>query len=214
MEDIIESFDTTEGYEVILGYMDNVWIHDFLEEYNQFFFWDRDVKHLNTLEDGRINDDYIGFCQESLGIALGILKPEDITDDKEDQQMYKARADRILKNYRVFPIWIYEHSAYKFYIGYLTDKRDSRFWGVLLIDKKKRKEYRIETEPTSEDTDYIMDIFTERFNWRLKELVILDKNKEFVDGLSYLTDYHDAETIFNENFPKSYGEKVLDSELL
>ena len=122
-DNTIQNFFTDKWYQVKLQYMDRETdFHDFLYEYTHFYFWDDRAKHITDVKDGRENDKQYSFSQESLWIALWILKPEDITDDEEDQAMYKHYADDILEKYRVFPVWIYEHSLFKFiYDIKLTD---------------------------------------------------------------------------------------------
>ena len=68
--------------------------------------------------------------------------------DEEDIEELK----KLEEKYNFLPVWIYEHSAYRFYLGNMH-WRDNRYWGVLAVEKDDKI-----------NLDAFMDDFTNRFN--------------------------------------------------
>lgn len=205
----IETRETSKGYRIQLCYSSRVYeIHDLLEEYVNFCFIDRDIKHVNT----------INYWEDELYIALG-NDAKNLGYDDEDIETLEEQAKSINDKYWVFPINIYEHSDYNFTIWY-RHWRDDRFWWVLLIDKEKRKEYRTEEEPTDEDLKNIMKTFTALYNWRVYEINILQKDiytnkkwdvleqRDYVDWISWIIDNREEE--YEANYSKEYWELTKD----
>ena len=209
IEEPIETRDTSKGYKVQLCYSSHVYeIHDLLEEYVNFCFIDRDIKHVNT----------VNYWEDELYVALG-NDAKNLWYDEEDIETLEEQAKSINDKYWIFPINIYEHSEYHFSIWY-RHWRDDRFWWVLLIDKEKRKEYRIEKEPTDEDLKNIMKTFTALYNWRVYEINILQKDiytnkkwdeliqREYVDWIDWIIDNREEE--YESNYSKEYWELTKD----
>lgn len=209
IEEPIESKETSKGYKIQLCYSTHVYqIHDLLEEYVDFCFIDRDIKHVNTID----------YWEDELYIALG-NDAKNLWYDEEDTKTLEEQAKSINDKYWVFPINIYEHTDYNFSIWY-RHWRDDRFWWVLLLDKEKRKEYRIEKEPTADDLNYIMKTFTALYNWWIYEINILQKDiytnkkwdeliqREYVDWISWIIDNREEE--YEDNFAKEYWEIIKD----
>lgn len=207
IEEPIETRETSKGYKIQLCYSSHVYqIHDLLEEYIDFCFIDRDIKHVNTID----------YWEDELYIALG-NDAKNLWYDEEDIKTLEEEAKSINDKYWVFPINIYEHSDYNFSIWY-RHWRDDRFWWVLLLNKEKRKEYRIEEEPTDEDLKNIMKTFTALYNWRVYEINILQKDiytnkkwdtleqRDYVDWMSWIIDNREEE--YEDNYSKEYWELI------
>lgn len=207
IEEPIETRDTSKGYKIQLCYSSHVYeIHELLEEYVNFCFIDRDIKHVNT----------INYWEDELYIALG-NDAKNLWYDEEDIKTLEEQAKSINDKYWIFPINIYEHTDYNFSIWY-RHWRDDRFWWVLLIDKEKRKEYRIEEEPTEEDLKNIMKTFTALYNWWVYEINILEKDiytnkkgnvleqREYVDWISWIIDSREEE--YEDNYSEKYWEII------
>ena len=209
IEEPIETRDTSKGYKIQLCYSSRVYeIHELLEEYIDFCFIDRDIKHVNT----------INYWEDELYIALG-NDAKNLGYDDEDIETLEEQAKNINNKYWIFPINIYEHSDYHFSIWYRY-WRDDRFWWVLLIDKEKRKEYRIEEEPTWDDLEYIMKTFNALYNWWIYDINILQKDiykndkgeeliqRDYVDWISWIIDNREEE--YEANYSKEYWELTKD----
>ena len=207
IEDPIEMRETSKGYRIQLCYSSHTYeIYDLLEEYVNFCFIDRDIKHVNT----------INYWEDELYVALG-NDAKNLGYDEEDTKTLEEEAKSINDKYWIFPINIFEHSDYNFTIWY-RHWRDDRFWWALLIDKEKRKEYRIEQEPTDEDLKNIMKTFTALYNWRVYEINILQKDiytnkkwdeleqREYVDWISWIIDNREEE--YEDNYSKEYWEII------
>lgn len=207
IEEPIEMRETSKGYRIQLCYSSHTYeIYELLEEYVNFCFIDRDIKHLNT----------INYWEDELYVALW-NDAKNLGYDEEDIKTLEDEAKSIKDKYWIFPINIFEHSDYNFTIWY-RHWRDDRFWWVLLIDKEKRKEYRIEEEPTDEDLKNIMKTFTALYNWWVYEINILEKDiytnkagnvleqREYVDWISWIIDNREEE--YEDNFSEKYWEII------
>lgn len=209
IEEPIETFTTSKGFKIQLQYSYHVYeIHDMLEEYVNFCFIDRDIKHVNT----------VNYWEDELYIALW-NDAKNLWYDEEDTETLEEQAKNIKDKYWIYPINIYEHSWYAFSIWYKS-WWDDRFWWCLLLDKEKRKEYRTEEEPTNEDLKYIMNTFDALYNWWIYEINILQKDiytnnrwdeliqREYVDWISGIIDNRKEE--YADYFEKEYWKLIED----
>lgn len=207
IEEPIETLKTSKGFKIDLQYSyHNYNIHDMLEEYVNFCFIDRDIKHVNTLN----------YWEDELYIALW-NDAKNLWYDTEDTETLEAEAKAINDKYWIYPIDIYEHSSYNFSIWY-KHGWDNRFWWVLLIDKEKWEEYRTEEEPKNEDLNYIMKTFTAMYNWWIYEINILEKDiytnkdgreliqREYIDWISWIIDNRKEE--YADYFEKEYWKLI------
>lgn len=108
--------------------------------------------------------------------------------DEEDIEELK----KLEEKYNFYPVWIYEHSMYNFYIG---DKywRDNRYWGLLAVEKDDQI-----------NLNAFMNEFTNRFNGWIYCSSVYQKHEyrdkewnvftdwDWIDGCGGFWSYEDA----------------------
>ena len=119
------------------------------------------------------------------------------------QAYYKQRAEELQEKYYIYPINVYEHSAFAFSLWTI----DKKYWidGVLLLEKAIYEWGDFATDE-NKINEFLYNDYSNYFNWRIYKINIFKPHKrtdeewneletyDYVDGMwGFFRDYLDSE---------------------